>query len=69
MVVAGSARAIVGGVAVAAWLGQAHRVTRDVDTVVDQDHLPAAIAVLRGRVHVPGSSQGESRRWGRERSG
>ena len=40
--------AIVGGVAVAARLGQAHRVTRDVDTVVDQDHLPAAIAVLRG---------------------
>ena len=40
--------AIVGGIAVAARLGQAHRVTRDVDTVVDQDHLPAAIAVLRG---------------------
>jgi hypothetical protein len=40
--------AIVGGVAVAARLGQAHRVTRYVDTVVDQDHLPAAIAVLRG---------------------
>lgn len=40
--------AIVGGVAVAARLGQAHRVTRDVDTVVDQDHLPAAVAVLRG---------------------
>lgn len=39
--------AIVGGVAVAARLGQAHRVTRDVDTVVDQDHIPAAIAVLR----------------------
>ena len=39
--------AIVGGVAVAARLGQAHRVTRDVDTVVDQDHLPTAIAVLR----------------------
>jgi hypothetical protein len=39
--------AIVGGIAVAARLGQAHRVTRDVDTVVDQDHLPAAIAVLR----------------------
>lgn len=39
--------AIVGGVAVAARLGQAHRATRDVDTVVDQDHVPAAIAVLR----------------------
>lgn len=38
--------AIVGGVAVAARLGQAHRATRDVDTVVDQDHVPAAIAVL-----------------------
>lgn len=35
--------AIVGGVAVAARLGQAHRVTRDVDTVVDQDHVPTAI--------------------------
>lgn len=40
--------AIVGGVAVAARLGRAHRVTRDVDTVVDQDHLSAAIALLRG---------------------
>jgi hypothetical protein len=39
--------AIVGGVAVAARLGQAHRVTRDVDTVVDQDHVPTAIAVLQ----------------------
>lgn len=39
--------AIVGGVAVAARLGLAHRATRDVDAVVDQDHLPAAIAVLR----------------------
>ncbi len=40
--------AIIGGVAVAARLGQAHRATRDVDTVVDQDQLPAAIGVLRG---------------------
>jgi hypothetical protein len=39
--------AVIGGVAVAARLGQAHRVTADVDTVVDQDRLPAAIAVLR----------------------
>jgi hypothetical protein len=40
--------AIVGGVAVSARLGQAHRATADVDAVVDQDHLPAAIGVLRG---------------------
>ena len=33
--------------AVAARLGQAHRATADVDTVVDQDRLPAAIAVLK----------------------
>jgi predicted nucleotidyltransferase len=39
--------AVIGGVAVAARLGLAHRVTADVDTVVDQDRLPAAIAVLR----------------------
>ena len=39
--------AVIGGVAVAARLGQAHRVTADVDTVVDQDRLPAAIAVLK----------------------
>lgn len=39
--------AVIGGVAVAARLGQAHRVTADVDTVVDQDHRPAALAVLR----------------------
>lgn len=39
--------AVIGGVAVAARLGRAHRVTADVDTVVDQDRLPAAIAVLK----------------------
>jgi predicted nucleotidyltransferase len=39
--------AVIGGVAVAARLGQAHRVTADVDTVVDQDRSPAAIAVLK----------------------
>lgn len=39
--------AVIGGVAVAARLGQAHRVTADVDTVVDQDRLSAAIAVPR----------------------
>lgn len=39
--------AVIGGVAVAARLGQTHRVTADVDTVVDQDRFPAAIAVLR----------------------
>ena len=38
--------AVIGGVAVAARLGQAHRVTADVDTVVEQDRMPAAIAVL-----------------------
>jgi hypothetical protein len=31
--------AVIGGVAVAARLGQTHRVTADVDTVVDQDRL------------------------------
>jgi len=40
--------AVIGGVAVAARLGLAHRVTADVDTVVDQDRLPAAIAVRPG---------------------
>lgn len=44
---------VIGGVAVAARLGQAHRVTADVDTVVDQDRLPAAIAVLRS---LPGAT-------------
>jgi hypothetical protein len=39
--------AVIGGVAVCARLGQAHRVTADVDTVVDQHQLPGAIAVLR----------------------
>ena len=39
--------AVIGGVAAAARPGQAHRVTANVDTVVDQDQVPAAIAVLR----------------------
>ncbi len=39
--------AVIGGVAVAARLGQAHRVTADVDTVVEQDRFPAAITVLQ----------------------
>ena len=43
---------IVGGIAVAARLGQPHGVTRD-DTAVDQDHLPAAIVVLRA---LPGAT-------------
>jgi len=38
--------AIVGGVAVAARLGQAHRATADVDTVVDETTPPDAVEAL-----------------------
>jgi hypothetical protein len=37
---------IVGGVAVAARLGQAHRATTDVDTVIDEVAHPNAIEIL-----------------------
>ena len=45
--------AVVGGVAVAARLGRAHRATIDIDTVVDDDTPPAALDVLR---HLDGAS-------------
>lgn len=54
--------AIVGGVAVAARLGQAHRATRDVDAVVDQRQLPTAIAVLRGLPSAADDPAGGSHR-------
>ena len=38
--------AIIGGVAVSARLGEAHRATADVDTVVDGDALPPALETL-----------------------
>lgn len=38
--------AVVGGVAVAVRLGQAHRTTQDIDAVVDASHAPAAREVL-----------------------
>ena len=45
--------AVVGGVAVAARLGRAHRATVDIDTVVDDDTPPSALDVLR---HLDGAS-------------
>lgn len=44
--------AIIGGVAVSARLGQAHRATADIDTVVDDMTPPPAIETL---LHVPGA--------------
>jgi len=51
--------AIVGGVAVAARLGRAHRATADVDAVVDEDTPPAAIDVIRD---LPGAEPDETHR-------
>lgn len=45
---------IVGGVAVAARLGQAHRATTDVDTVIDEVAHPDAIEVL---LALPGATE------------
>lgn len=45
--------AIVGGVAVTARLGRAHRATTDVDTVVDDDLPPDTLDVLR---HLEGAT-------------
>jgi hypothetical protein len=57
---AGIARfAVVGGVAVSARLGQAHRATVDVDTVVDEDVPPDAIEAL---LRLPGAVADPSRR-------
>lgn len=57
---AGLARfAVVGGVAVSARLGQAHRATRDVDTVVDEELPPDAIDTL---LQLPGATADPTRR-------
>lgn len=45
--------AVIGGVAVTARLGRAHRATADVDTVVDDDTPPSALDVLR---HLDGAT-------------
>lgn len=37
--------AVIGGVAVTARLGRAHRATADIDTVVDDDRPPPALEV------------------------
>jgi len=39
--------AVIGGIAVTARLGRAHRATADIDTVVDDDRPPPALEVLR----------------------
>jgi hypothetical protein len=46
------AYAIVGGIAVTARLGHAHRATGDVDAVVDESTPPDAVEALLGRVGV-----------------
>jgi len=48
--------AVVGGVAVAARLGRAHRATVDIDAVVDDDTPPPALDVLR---HLDGASRSD----------
>lgn len=50
--------AIIGGVAVTARLGRAHRATADVDTVVDDDTPPSALDVLR---HLDGATSDVTR--------
>lgn len=45
--------AIIGGVAVTARLGQAHRATADVDTVVDETTSPNAVEAL---LDLPGAA-------------
>lgn len=45
--------AVIGGVAVSARLGRAHRATADVDTVVDDDRPPDALDVLH---HLTGAT-------------
>ncbi|MGH9918664.1 MAG: nucleotidyl transferase AbiEii/AbiGii toxin family protein [Nitrososphaerales archaeon] len=54
LAIAGLARyAIVGGVAVTARLGQAHRATADIDAVVDQSTPPDAVEAL---LRLPGAT-------------
>jgi hypothetical protein len=50
--------AVIGGVAVTARLGRAHRATADVDTVVDDDSPPDALDVLR---HLDGAVSDDAR--------
>lgn len=50
--------AVIGGVAVSARLGRAHRATADIDTVVDDDTPPSALDVLR---HLEGATPDETR--------
>jgi predicted nucleotidyltransferase len=52
---------IVGGVAVAARLGQAHRATTDVDTVIDEVAHPDAIEALLARADALPDPTGEHR--------
>jgi hypothetical protein len=51
--------AVIGGVAVSARLGRAHRATTDVDTVVDDDRPPDAIDVLH---HLTGATADSTHR-------
>jgi len=50
--------AVIGGVAVTARLGRAHRATADIDTVVDDDSPPDALDVLR---HLDGAVSDDAR--------
>lgn len=50
--------AVIGGVAVTARLGRAHRATADIDTVVDDDRPPPALEVLR---HIDGAVPDDTR--------
>lgn len=50
--------AVIGGVAVTARLGRAHRATADIDTVVDDDRPPPALEVLR---HLDGAVLDDAR--------
>lgn len=53
--------AVVGGVAVTARLGQAHRATVDVDTVVDETRTPDAVEALLGLPDAERDPSGEHR--------
>ena len=53
--------AVVGGVAVTARLGQAHRATNDVDTVVDETRPPDAVGALLALPDAERDPSGERR--------
>jgi hypothetical protein len=53
--------AVVGGVAVTARLGQAHRATGDVDTVVDETRPPDAVEALLALPDAERDPSGEHR--------